>query len=149
MPPPPGLSVTTPGVATDQTITVSEDIEELRFLPLPYPATQVIADGDWRADRNTLMVFSTEDDAAGLEYQVIGKDVRPEPEMLENAPAPRRSTCRAGSSTLPADIDPAVTDLAFQVTQGASSDYQKAVKLQEFFTRTGGFTYDLETKGRG
>ncbi|WP_061299151.1 transglutaminase family protein [Herbidospora cretacea] len=148
MPPPPGLSVTTPGVATDQTITVSEDIEELRFLPLPYPATQVIADGDWRADRNTLMVFSTEDDAAGLEYQVIGKDVRPEPEMLESAPqAP--IDVQGRFLTLPADIDPAVVDLAAQVTQGATSDYQRAVMLQEFFTRTGGFTYDLQTRGSG
>nr|WP_062342720.1 DUF3488 and transglutaminase-like domain-containing protein [Herbidospora sakaeratensis] len=148
MPPAPGLSPMTPGTATDQTITVSEDIEELRFLPLPYPATRVVADGDWRADRNTLMVFSTEDDAAGLEYQVIGKDVRPTPEMLDNAPmAP--IDVQGRFLTLPADIDPAVVALADDVTRGAATKYQMAVKLQEWFTRTGGFTYDVQTKGSG
>ncbi|WP_062351152.1 transglutaminase TgpA family protein [Herbidospora yilanensis] len=148
MPPAPGLSAMTPGGPIDQTITISEDIEELRFLPLPYPATQVIADGDWRADRNTLMVFSTEDDAAGLEYQVIGKDVRPTPEMLDNAPqAPIEVQGRF--LTLPADIDPAVVALADDVTRDAATPYQRAVKLQEWFTRTGGFTYDLQTKGSG
>ncbi|WP_066362170.1 transglutaminase TgpA family protein [Herbidospora mongoliensis] len=148
MPPPPGLSDTTPTVPTDQTITVSEDIEELRFLPLPYPAAQVIADGDWRADRNTLMVFSTEDDAAGLEYKVIGKDVRPEPDLLNNAPdAPIEVQGRF--LTLPADIDPAVIELAEEVAQGATTPYERAVKLQQFFTVSGGFTYDLQTKGSG
>src|SRR5690606_31027044 len=77
LPPPPGLG---PGIATrraETQISISEDISRLNFLPLPYPPTQVDVDGDWRADRRSLLVFSTEDEAAGLSYRVVTDDPEP------------------------------------------------------------------------
>lgn len=44
---------------------MSEQVRELKFLPLPYPASRVRIEGDWRADRDTLMVFSSEETAGG------------------------------------------------------------------------------------
>ncbi|MFC7643466.1 hypothetical protein ACFQX6_23625 [Streptosporangium lutulentum] len=44
---------------------MSDAVRRLSFLPLPYPATQVAAEGDWRPDRDTLVVFSTTDTAGG------------------------------------------------------------------------------------
>ncbi|GAA0972802.1 DUF3488 and transglutaminase-like domain-containing protein [Acrocarpospora macrocephala] len=148
MPPVPGLSPSTPTTRTSTTIQISDEIEELRFLPLPYPATQVAVDGDWRADRSTLMVFSTRDEAAGLEYEVTGMDLRPTFDTLDQAPvAPVEVQSRF--LALPRGLDPRIMDLALEVTDGAPSQYQQAVKLQEWFTKTGQFAYSLTTRGSG
>lgn len=45
---------------------------------------------------------------------------------------------------LPTDFDPAVTELAQQITADASTTYAKAIALQDYFQRTGNFTYSLE-----
>ncbi|WP_214108203.1 transglutaminase TgpA family protein [Acrocarpospora catenulata] len=146
MPPIPGLSPSTPATRTESTIKISDEIEELRFLPLPYPATRVAVEGDWRADRTTLMVFSTQDEAAGLEYRVEGTELRPTFEALDAAPPPPVEV-QSRFLALPQGIDPRVRELALQVTEGATSPYQQAVKLQEWFTKTGDFAYSLRTRG--
>ncbi|GAA0413693.1 transglutaminase [Acrocarpospora corrugata] len=148
MPPVPGLSPVTPSGRTETTVQISDEIEELRFLPLPYPATQVEVDGDWRADQTTLMVFSTKDEAAGLEYKVTGLDLRPNYDALDNAPAPPVEV-QSRFLALPRGLDPRIQDLAYQVTEGASSAYQQAVQLQEWFTKTGKFAYSLRARGSG
>ncbi|GII53930.1 transglutaminase [Planotetraspora thailandica] len=146
LPAPPGLA---PGAAVKRAetqIAISDDIGPLRFLPLPYPATQVDADGDWRADQNSLMVYSTKDQAAGLSYHVVTGEPEPTPEQLEaSVPDPQSDRYLE----LPPGLDPRVAAMAAQVTAGATSEYQQAMKLQEWFTRTGGFTYSLEAQGSG
>ncbi|GIH23159.1 transglutaminase [Acrocarpospora phusangensis] len=148
MPPVPGLSPSTPATRTETTLRISDEIEELRFLPLPYPATQVEVDGDWRADRSTLMVFSTRDEAAGLEYRVTGMDLRPTYDALDTAPAAPIEV-QSRFLSLPRGLDPRIQDLAYEVTEGAASAYQQAIKLQEWFTETGQFAYSLQTRGSG
>ncbi|MCT9930665.1 DUF3488 and transglutaminase-like domain-containing protein [Planotetraspora sp. A-T 1434] len=146
LPPAPGLG---PGVAVKRAetrITISEDIDQLRFLPLPYPATQVDADGDWRADRATLMVFSTRDEAAGLEYRVATGEPQPTVAQLDAAVSPPGS---GRFLDLPPGLDGQVRAMAVRVTRGAATPYQKAVKLQEWFTHSGKFTYSLRTTGSG
>src|SRR5436190_23487779 len=44
---------------------------------------------------------------------------------------------------LPKDLPPIVHDLAVQVTQDATTPYEKAVALQNWFREDGGFTYSL------
>ncbi|GAA1275371.1 transglutaminase [Planotetraspora silvatica] len=146
LPPAPGLDPTMPVKRAETHIAISDDIRTLRFLPLPYPATQVAADGDWRADRNSLMVFSTDDEAAGLDYRVVTGEPEPTPQQLDLA-APDSSGRRY--LDLPPGLDPRVAGLAQRVTEGAETHYQQAVKLQEWFTKSGAFTYSLKASGSG
>ncbi|MFJ2029354.1 DUF3488 and DUF4129 domain-containing transglutaminase family protein [Streptosporangium sp. NPDC087985] len=141
-----------PGQAADMAVTqatikikVSEQVREpLRFLPLPYPASRVQIEGDWRADRDTLMVFSTEETAGGLGYEVVTTEPRPVPETLKE-PAPARINERY--LQLPGTIPREIRELARQVTERDSSQFEQAVQLQDFFTKKGGFTYNLSTQG--
>ncbi|MEU8248989.1 transglutaminaseTgpA domain-containing protein [Nonomuraea sp. NPDC048916] len=148
LPPPPGLggSVKLSNVVTD--IQISDEIAKLSFLPLPYPPRQIRIDGDWRADVSTLMVFSTRDEAAGLEYQVATSEPVPTSELLRALPQ-ARSTTDARYLRVPDDLSPDIRDLAQRVTADAETSYEAAVKLQEFFTKTGDFTYSLKTQGHG
>ncbi|WP_113701859.1 transglutaminaseTgpA domain-containing protein [Nonomuraea lactucae] len=148
LPPPPGLSG---GVKVANVVTgvqISDEIAKLSFLPLPYPPRQIRVDGDWRADVSTLMVFSTRDEAAGLEYQVASSEPAPTSELLDSLPR-----ARAGADPrylkLPDDLPPEIEALAAKITAGADTTYEAAVKLQEFFTKTGDFTYSLKTQGHG
>lgn len=148
LPPPPGLG---PGIATrraETRISISEDISKLNFLPLPYPPAQVDVDGDWRADRFSLQVFSTEDEAAGLSYQVVTDEPEPTTEQLRLTPAVDPDV-DSPYLELPVTLDPEIHELALEVTRRVATPYEKAVRLQEWFTRTGGFTYSLDVGGGG
>lgn len=146
LPPVPGLR---PGVSlkrAEMRVTMSENIDRLNFLPLPYPARQVEADGDWRADRSSLMVFSTEDEAAGLEYRVVTDEPTPTTtELRTSVTQPESDRYLA----LPEGLDPRVAALARRVTADGDTPYEKAVKLQEWFTENGGFRYSLRASGSG
>lgn len=146
LPPAPGLG---PDVKTEQTeirIEISEEVSKLNFLPLPYPAIRVDVDGDWRADRSSLLVFSTRDEAAGLRYRALLNEPQPTVEQLRGA-----EPASPGDPylELPPWLDPEIGVLAAEVTGKADTPYDKAVKLQEWFTRTGGFTYTLQASGSG
>ncbi|NRQ34203.1 DUF4129 domain-containing protein [Nonomuraea sp. NN258] len=145
LPPATGLtSIPVKDVTTN--VRISEEIERLSFLPLPYPPKQIQVDGDWRADVSTLMVFSTREEAAGLEYDVVTGEPQATPELLESLPQARNSI-DPRFLRLPPNLPLEIRLLAERVTRGATSNYEAAVKLQEFFTKTGGFQYSLETQG--
>ncbi|MDA0638114.1 DUF3488 and transglutaminase-like domain-containing protein [Nonomuraea sp. MCN248] len=146
LPPPPGLGggVQLNNVRTS--ITISDQITKLSFLPLPYPPRQIRVDGDWRADVSTLMVFSTRDEAAGLEYDVATSEPAPTARVLDSSPTTRQGIDERYLA-LPDDLPQEITDLALDETRGARTPYQAAVRLQRFFTDTGGFAYSLRTQG--
>lgn len=148
LPWPAGLSQSTAVTNAMTTIKISEEIDKLSFLPLPYAPRQVAAEGDWRADVGTLMVFSTREEAAGLEYRVAVAEPKATPELLSALAPQGRPTIDPRYLKLP-ELSPEVKDLAFRVTEGSTSQYEAAVKLQEFFTRTGQFKYTLQTRGHG
>ncbi|WP_188192785.1 transglutaminase family protein [Nonomuraea sp. SYSU D8015] len=146
LPPPPGLSGKPKINNVVTNIQVSDEVSDLRFLPLPYPPSEIEVEGDWRADADSLMVFSVPDEASGLEYRVASGEPAPTPELLESL-----GNARGGVSerylSLPENLPPEVHQLALSETANATSAYERAVKLQEFFTKTGGFTYSLRTQG--
>jgi transglutaminase-like putative cysteine protease len=148
LPAPPGLSPATKVTNVTTRIHISDEIARLSFLPLPYPPRQIRADGDWRADVGTLMVFSTRDEAAGLGYDVFSTEPDATPAMLESLPQGRTSS-DPRYLKVPDDLPPEIRDLAVKETRGAATSYDAAVKLQEFFTSTGDFTYSLKTQGHG
>ncbi|MEV5411717.1 DUF3488 and transglutaminase-like domain-containing protein [Thermopolyspora sp. NPDC052614] len=147
LPAPPGLGPSVPVNRVTSRITISEDISRLNFLPLPYPATRIEVEGDWRADRSTLMVFSTREEARGLSFQVVSDLPQPTPELLERAgPPPADIVDRY--LEVPATLPREIVELTKEVTRGASSPYAKAVRLQKWFTEDGDFTYSLATRGQ-
>ncbi|GAA3208290.1 transglutaminase family protein [Nonomuraea helvata] len=147
LPAPPGLGPQ-PKIGNVVTkIQISDEIRKLQFLPLPYPPREVQADGDWRADVDTLMVFSTRDEAAGLDYQVATSEPLPTPELLESLGGTRPTT-DPRYLKLPDNLPPEIGKLASDLTADAKTDYDAAVKLQQFFTKDGGFTYNLRTQGQ-
>jgi len=146
LPPPTGLGQSVKVTNVRSTITISDEIAKLSFLPLPYPPREIRADGDWRADVSTLMVFSTQDEAAGLEYEVATSEPEPTADLLDSLSSAKAEVDRRFLA-VPEDLPLEIRELAIRETRDAETGYQAAVKLQEFFTRTGGFVYSLRTQG--
>ncbi|MEV4162914.1 transglutaminase TgpA family protein [Nonomuraea dietziae] len=144
LPPPPGLAPSTKTSRVETDIQISDDVDPLEFLPLPYPPQLVRAEGDWRADVDSLMVFSSGDLASGLQYQVVSTEPEPTADQLDASS--ERPEIDPRYVQLP-ELPTRIRELATEVVADSPTKYEAAVKLQQFFTRTGGFTYSLETQG--
>ncbi|GII88697.1 transglutaminase [Sphaerisporangium siamense] len=149
LPAPPGLDPEVPVKQVDTRLKVSDAVEGLSFLPLPYPAATVRVDGDWRADESTLMVFSTRDTAGGQEYEVGQREPQPTSEALSDMVASPDPEVAARYLRLPDDLPLEIAITARGLVSDTDSPYEVAVKLQKWFTTTGGFTYSLRTQGNG
>lgn len=143
LPRPPGLASAVPRRQVDYQISVEEAFDSL-WLPAPYPATSIDVPGDWRYDEDTLDFVSAVDgqDTAGLEYSLSAL----EPDfdgaaLVDASPAPE--SVFTPFTELPEDMPEWVEQLARDVTEGLDSRYERAVRLQEWFRRDGGFTYSL------
>ncbi|GII90310.1 transglutaminase family protein [Sinosporangium siamense] len=146
LPPPPGMSGAVPAKSNQLRVQMSPELGKLSFLPLPYPAAQIGIEGDWRADRSTLVVFSHVEYAAGLSYNVVSNEPRPSGRTLDEAgPAPVDIATRY--LQLPDSLPESIRDLARRETRTGKTPFQKAVQLQKWFTERGGFTYQLRTEG--
>ncbi|MFF5107751.1 transglutaminaseTgpA domain-containing protein [Streptosporangium sp. NPDC000509] len=146
MPPPPGQGANVPVTPATVTVTVSPQVRRLSFLPLPYPVSKVTVAGDWRPDRDTLMVFSTRNTAGGLTYQALTAEPEATADRLKAAPSPA-TAIRDRYLTLPENLPEEIRQLALRETKQDAGPYEQAIQLQEFFTKTGGFTYSLATQG--
>ena len=143
LPAEPGVTAV-PARAVTTDISIDSRVHGLDVLPLPYPPTKVSIKGDWRVDPRSLTVFSTHDSAGGRSYTV--SSIRPQPtyQQLVTDTAPPSSVA-ARYLGVPSSIGDDVADLATQLTAGASTPYERAVKLQDWFTAAGNFTYSLDT----
>jgi transglutaminase-like putative cysteine protease len=139
LPPPPGLAV--PAAAATTTKVAIGDHVDLKFLPLPYPPTRVDIDGDWRVHAESLMVYSLRDAAGGRDYTVNSLKVAPSAAQLEGAAATPPDVA-SQFTRVPPGVPDRVREIAENVTHTASSAYQKALLLQQWFTN-GQFTYSL------
>ncbi len=148
LPAPPGLSAATPQRSVEHRFGTTPDFRS-EWLPVPYPATRVEVPGDWRYDTATLDLITTEGAgaAAALEYAATTLELQPTAEQLVAAPRAPRSIVRDGTD-LPDETPRWIRDLAEEVTQDAASDFERAVVLQSWFRRDGGFVYSLE-RGAG
>ncbi|WP_084956666.1 transglutaminase TgpA family protein [Thermoactinospora rubra] len=145
----PGLGESIPVTAVTTRIRISEEVERLAFLPLPYPPSVVRAEGDWRADVESLMVFSTREDASGMEYEVVSTEPAPKPEQLDASPPVQRTEANERLLRLPEDLPEEIRELADKITAKAETPYQKAVRIQEHFRDSrNGYTYSLQTQGQ-
>ncbi|RJL31247.1 transglutaminase TgpA family protein [Bailinhaonella thermotolerans] len=142
VPEPEGLSTQVPVTPVTTEVKVADQVPELRFLPLPYPPRRVRADGDWRADPRTLVVWSSRAEAGGMTYQVESLDVKPTAEQLRAVGRPPRDVQRRYSFT--PEVSEEFRALTRRVVADAETPYEQAMALQRFFTGSGGFTYSLQ-----
>lgn len=151
LPKPPGLADQVRAGAVEVRTSVSAaDSYTQRYLPMPYPATQVDIGGKWRFEPagRTLVGDQLGKDkyqnVQGAMYTVRSLLLKPTAQQLSKAPAPDPAI-RAEYTKVPDTLPAVVSETARQVTQGAKDDYSRAVKLQDFFAVTGGFRYNTKT----
>lgn len=142
IPHPPGFSTGSDAESVVTDITISTEARGMDFLPLPYPSRDVQVNGEWYVDPETLMVFSPNDDAAGLTYRVTSISSVPDEDALRAAPAATAFRVDQRYVDLP-PLSQEVTQLIEEITSGADSPFDQALALQAWFT-SGEFTYDLD-----
>jgi transglutaminase-like putative cysteine protease len=116
------------------------------YLPLPYPATRVRISGNWRYEpEGRTLVGDHGQTTANAQYQAASLLVQPTARQLADAPpAPER--IQREYTQVPSSLPSQVRQTAEQVTRGATNNYERAVRLQNWFTLTGGFTYDTRVQ---
>ncbi len=141
LPPPPGLTAAPAREVTTE-VRVRPEVRNMTFLPVPYAPTKVSIKGDWRVHDASLMIYSLRDSASGRSYTV--KSLLPQPTAGELAAAgPYPPEVVAHYTAVPKNVPPQVRKLAADVTAGSATALGQAVRLQRWFTISGGFTYDL------
>lgn len=116
------------------------------WLPMPYPPSGVDISGNWRYEPLGMTVVGDRSQTTrGATYTVRSLDVQPTADQLADAPEPS-ATLKREFTELPDSLPEVVARTARQVTEGATSHYEQAVKLQEYFAVTGGFQYDTNVK---
>lgn len=112
------------------------------YLPMPYPATKVKIQGRWRFEPvGRTLVGDRGQSTRGAEYTVESLEVDPTSEQLASAPKASEAL-RDEYTKVPGKLPDVVKETAEEVTAGATTDYAKAVKLQDWFAMDGGFKYD-------
>ncbi|MDX2930885.1 transglutaminase TgpA family protein [Streptomyces ipomoeae] len=126
-------------------IAAARDYEQ-DWLPMPYPVTGVDIDGDWRYEPvGRTLVGDHEQDTKGVQYTVESLIVQPTAKQLSSAPEPPPALEREYTK-VPRSLPPVVARTAREVTAGAANNYERAVKLQDWFAFSGEFTYDTEVQ---
>ncbi|MGK5449474.1 transglutaminaseTgpA domain-containing protein [Streptomyces radiopugnans] len=145
LPPVPGLS---PSVGTERVTTSfrAAGWYAQNWLPMPYPAAEVRIDGRWRFEpEGRTLVGDRGQTTRGVRYEVDSLLVRPTARQLSDAPAPSPQIIEEYTG-VPESLPSVVAETARNVTEGASNDYERAVRLQDWFSSQGGFRYDTQVK---
>ncbi|QPP09328.1 transglutaminase domain-containing protein [Streptomyces bathyalis] len=145
LPAPPGLS---PDVRTEKVRSnvVAADWYSQNWLPMPYPANRVRLDGRWRFEpEGRTLVGDRGQTTRGQRYQVESLLVEPTARQLRQAPDPARAVTEEYTK-VPESLPPVVKRTAQQVTRNAPDDYERAVRLQDWFASDGGFAYDTRVR---
>ncbi|WP_328313413.1 transglutaminaseTgpA domain-containing protein [Streptomyces sp. NBC_00442] len=141
LPPPDGLSAAV-GTTEVQTSVSAAGWYAQSWLPMPFPATQVKIKGDWRYEPvGRTLVGDRKQTTRGAQYTVSSLLVRPTAAQLAQAAAPPASLVKE-YTRVPDSLPSVVGATARQVTSGAANNYERAVKLQDWFSTSGGFTYN-------
>ncbi|MFD5861638.1 transglutaminase TgpA family protein [Streptomyces chartreusis] len=129
-----------------ETTVSAADWYAQNWLPMPYPPSAVDISGNWRYEPlGMTVVGDRRQTTRGATYTVRSLDVQPTADQLAGAPEPPAALKRE-FTRLPDSLPGVVGRTAREVTDGATSHYEQAVKLQEYFSITGGFQYDTDVK---
>jgi len=144
--PAPGLALGTPEnvISTRVSIPQADGFTgPINFLPAPYWPMRAHIPGAWREAPDTLMIYSSNAPADGLEYTVTSGQVEPTPATLaanQRVPAAISRSYLGFSSKL----TPQLRTIAKQVTKGKTTAFDKAVALEHWFLSSK-FSYSLQS----
>jgi transglutaminase-like putative cysteine protease len=128
----PGLSsdVVRSEVRTDIKITALRQT----WLPLPYPTVKISKlKGSWAYDEPTRNVFALRGDSLGASYQVTSLQLQPTVAQLRAAGAAPPALVAKYTQLPDQPLPDIVTQTAREVTANATTDYDKALALQQYF----------------
>lgn len=135
---PPGLSGEVKTTRESSTISIKGLTSP--WLPLPYPTVALAGlQGNWYWDANSLVVHSPSRTAENQNYEATSVTINPTPIQLEHAGKIVPPHFEKNLA-LPANMPTVIGETANRIAGQASSNYQKALLLQDFF-RLGDFTY--------
>jgi transglutaminase-like putative cysteine protease len=144
LPTPQGQAADVKYTEVDTSVVVDRNYAQ-GWLPMPYPALSVQVDGDWRYQPEGRMIIGDHGQTtSGLRYQVSSMLLDPTAAQLAAAP-PATGKIAEEYEKVPGTLPAVVADTARQVTASATTDYQRALDLQRYFT-SGQFVYDTEAK---
>lgn len=132
-------------VATTK-ITTNIEIDNMqsRWLPVPYPVKGVKGlTGTWSWDPDDLTVGGVNSTTQGQKYTATSLVIQPTAEQLKNAGGFVPASVER-DLFLPSSLPPIISTTAIAATAGASSEYDKAVALQDYF-RDNNFVYSTQT----
>jgi transglutaminase-like putative cysteine protease len=148
LPAAPGLTSGTPAQKIMIRVTLGQisgyGSKTFSALPLPYAPSRLQVPGAWRADDATLMVYSTGADLSGLTYSVTSRAADPAPVVLDGEAA----AVPPGNQNYLSFASPeraALRKIALRITRKATTPYQQALALQNYFLKPGRFDYSLQT----
>ncbi|MEU8570302.1 DUF3488 and transglutaminase-like domain-containing protein [Streptomyces pathocidini] len=143
LPPAAGLSSRVRTAPVETTVAAAEWYRQ-SWLPLPYPATRVRIDGRWRYEPvGRTLVGDRGQTTRGTRYEVSSLLVQPTAAQLADAGTPPGDLLREYTE-VPDSLPAVVARTARDVTAGATSAYERAVRLQDWFATEGGFVYDTQ-----
>ena len=118
------------------------------WLPLPYPILDLHVRGGWRYDSRTLDVALTGRSAPpALSYTATAFSPTIAAQTLGAAVEAPRKVLKP-MTEVPRDLPEVIKTRAHEVTKGATTDFPKAVALQNWFREGGGFRYSLQQRSR-
>lgn len=130
------------------TITQRVRIDALSaiWVPAAYEAVSVRASDQplrWDPDSSTLIVDASQQTSDGLSYQLVSQAPSFTASVLDRSDGPDPAAITDRYLGLPADFPRQARRLADEATRGATSRYQAALALQDWFRQE--FTYSLSS----
>ncbi len=139
--PAPGMSDAVHATRITSTIKIANVLS--RWLPVPYATERIRGlEGAWSWEPDGLTVRTERSNAQGQQYEVESLQAAPSVEQLVasgSGPIPAMDLFLE----LPPGLPGIVGQTAVQLTTGLTSNYDRALALQEYF-RGGAFTYSEE-----
>lgn len=128
---------------TETTTKVTFDQYDEHWLPAPYAPVAVAGLGDqgWGWSPKDLSVYSAATGMSGGSYTVTSAAPPATAEALRRAPSAASDDALADDLRLPADRPQPLADAARSFTQGARTDYDRALALQNHLRKD--FHYDV------
>ncbi len=118
-----------------------------QWLPLPFPAVAADAVGDWRYDQETRDVTTVDSDLTTADLDYSATRLRRAPtarELLQAFSAPAAITRENTALPFEDETPGWLQDLVDEVTQGAQTDFERAVAIQRWFRDPENFTYTTD-----
>jgi transglutaminase-like putative cysteine protease len=137
-----GVDSAVPRESYDYQLSAAESFQS-SWLPTQIHISEIDAPGDWRYDLATRDFLASDEDldTSGLDWSFTAVKLDLDATQLALA-ASSAGLVSEEFTELPDGLDNIVRELAIEVTDKSASRFEKAVALQNWFRRGGGFKYD-------